>query len=216
MVRPSFRLRFFLLLFFTVPLVASAQVPVDYIKEGAVGWGIWYGQGRGTVDAAPDSASQEIKAYTNVLPAEIEGGGIVLGLSFGTWGISIGQDDTGEISINKTADPQGNGISSDDVTVLKVRRINRSFALIWQPARFFYFGVGEDTGHIEFQQTTSSGEKETKKIAYSNRFYSYGLAFGFDPKTNDLAPVFTFYVKHPISPGDFSGATTGLGAGLYF
>ncbi|MCP4295636.1 MAG: hypothetical protein GY786_08525 [Proteobacteria bacterium] len=193
----------------------SAQFRVEDYQKDAVGMGLWYGVGTLSFDAPKDSASNETKGYSDILPSTVEGQGYAIGLSYGSFGMNYGQD-RGETTVNKSADIQQNSNPGDDVYVYKVKRINRSLTILFQPFRYLYIGVGQDTGQIEFKQRSTLGINETKKIAYENNFYSWGLAFGFDPTKNTVAPIITIYSKIPQSRSSYYGVVSGMGLGVYF
>jgi len=195
---------------------ALAQNLNDIAGKKAVGVGIFYGTGEITVSAPPDSATAEVKGYSAVLPRTITGSGPALGLSFGRWGVVFGGDDN-TININKPADVSGTpGNLGDDPFVRSARRVNRSISILWQPYRWVYFGLGQDNGTISFEQVSTAGVQETRRFNYASSFYSLGLAFGFDPSKNRVAPIVTVFTKVPTSLTPFSGVTNAVGLGMFF
>ncbi len=212
-----FKIILYIIVFIVIafPNITTAQVRIEDYMKNAVGVGIWYGFGTMNLDAPPDSASAEVKGYHSVLPSSVPGSGAAIGLSYGSFGIQIGMDD-GEMIINKYADIQQNNVTTDDVYVKKARRRNLSIAFIFQPIRYVYVGYGEDRGNMIFEQRLPSSREETKRIGYNNKFYSVGVAFGFDPTKMAVAPVFTVYTKFHQSRDDFTGVILALGAGVYW
>jgi hypothetical protein len=194
---------------------ALAQINfADVANKKAVGIGIYYGYGTMDLQAAPASASNEVKGYTDVLPSSIPGTGFAIGLSYGHWGFVVGQDDN-TIGINKFADVnQTPGNAADDVYVMSVHRTNTSITVFWQPVRFFYFGLGQDMGSLAFDQINPNGQEVTHRIGYEHNFYT--LALGFDPEKNRVGPVFTIFTKRPTDPGNFDGPVNAVGLGIYF
>lgn len=194
----------------------AQQIGLPDLSKAVVGVGIWTAVGEINFDAVRDSASNEVKGYTAVLPSRVQGAGFGIGLSFGIWGVNFGFDQ-GEADIGKFADVnQTPGNAGDDPFVEKVRRTNRALVVLYQPVRWFYAGVGRDTGKMEFKQISAAGAKETKSIGYENDYYSLGLAIGFDPATSVTAPFVTAFTKIPMERGDFSGTVSGIGVGLFF
>ncbi len=204
-----------IVLFFLFPAISFGQFRIEDYQSGGVGIGIWYGVGSITFDAASSSASDEVQGYTDVLPSSAQGAGGAIGISFGDFGLNFGFD-VGELEIDKLADIQQNSDVSDDVLVIKARRINRSITVLFQPVRFFYLGFGTDIGTMEFVQKAPGEDRETNRIGYESPFYSLGVAIGFDPTESLVAPITTIYVKVPTSQTNFSGTVSGIGVGLFF
>ena len=207
---------FLFLLGIMVPQAALAQFRIEDYQKDAVGFGIWYGVGTLTFDAPPETATAEVKGYTAVLPTKASGAGPALGLSFGSFGLTVAFSDT-QIEVKKKADVQQTpGSAGDDVFVQTARMTSRRLMLLFQPARFFYLGVGQEEGTIEFTQVSAAGETQTKRVAIDNKFYSVGLALGFDPTKAGFAPIVTVFARFPASRGNFSGTVFGAGVGAFF
>lgn len=193
-----------------------AVVPTDLAKKKAVAFGFYYGVGALNIEAPPPSASNEVKGYTDILPSSVPGTGFSIGISYGLWGLIVGaNDDTGEL--NKYADVnQTPSNSADNVFVKTARRINTSLTLVFQPVRYLFFGLGQNTGSIAFDQINPNGTETTRRISYQNPFYSLGLAFGFNPETNRPGPVLAVFTEHPFAPGIFNGSINAVAVGWYF
>ena len=199
-----------------VPRAALAQFRIEDYQKGAVGFGIWYGVGTLTFDAPPETATAEVKGYTAVLPTKASGAGPALGLSFGSWGLTIAFSAT-QIEVKKKADVlQTPGSPNDDVFVQTARMTSRRVMLLYQPARFFFVGVGQEAGTMEFTQVSAAGEPQTKRIPIENEFYFVGLALGFDPTKGGFAPIVTVFTRLPASRGNFTGTVFGAGVGAFF
>jgi len=195
---------------------AKAQGLSDIAGKKAVGVGIFYGIGTIALNAPPDTASAEVKGYSAVLPATIDGAGMAIGLNFGKWGIVFGSDDN-TLEINKLADVLGTpGNTSDDMLVSTARRVNQSLTVMFRPYRWIYFGLGQDENTVSFNVTTPLGAQETHRFTTTSNFYSIGLAVGFDPEKNKVAPILTVYTKVPTERKDFGSSTTSAGFGVYF
>jgi hypothetical protein len=195
---------------------ARAQNVTDLTTRKAVGVGIFYGIGTINLSGPPDNATTEQKAYSAVLPSQLTGTGPALGFSFGQWGLLFGGDDNTHV-IDRSADVKGTpGNPADDVFVHSVRRVNSSITALWQPYRWVYFGLGKDMGSVSFSQTSATGTKETRRFNFSDDFYSLGLAIGFDPTRNKIAPILTVFTKVPTTQTAFNGVTNGAGFGFYF
>jgi hypothetical protein len=200
-----------------LPALAAAQVDLTSVAgKKAVGIGVFYAMGALTVDGAPANATPEIKGYTEILPTVIDGAGPGIGLSFADWGVVFGVDDN-TLDINRSADVNGTPANPlDDVFVYSARRVNTSVTMVWQPYRWWYVGLGRDSGSVAFDQLNASGTRAIHKISYENDFYTVGLGIGFDPRRSKVAPVLTVFTKHPMSPGAFTGVTNAVGLGIYF
>jgi hypothetical protein len=202
--------------FVAVAADARGQNVTDLTTKKAVGVGIFYGIGTINLAGPPDNATTEQKGYSGALPSQIAGTGPAIGLSFGQWGLVFGGDDN-TVAINRFADVKGTpGNPADDVFVHSVRRVNRSITALWQPYRWVYFGLGKDMGSVSFSQTSAAGTKETRRFNFSDDFYSLGLAVGFDPTRNKIAPILTVFTKVPTTQTAFNGVTNAVGVGFYF
>ena len=206
-----------LLALLALPSQAFAQSALFTEFKDATGVGIWFGGGTFKIDAAADSATPEVKGYTNIIPASISGIGPGVGVSFSSFGVNIGfssfEEDLGGVRADVNQTP---GNLADDVTVFSMKGTSTTIALLYQPVRWFYAGYGTEKGTIEFSQLSASGVQETRKLSIDYPFYSLGLAVGFDPTKSKIAPILTVFAKFPAKEGAFSGSTMGAGVGLFF
>ena len=183
--------------------------------HNAVGFGLWYGVAKFTPDAAPPATTNEIKGLTAVVPDSMRIAGPAIGISFSSWGINVGFGD-GQANVGALADVnQTPGTTADDVYVIAVRRSFRAVNVLVNPLRWLFLGYGKEEGTMEFIEGTAGGTGMTRKLPYSNAFYSLGVACCFDPRKGGFGPVFTFYAKIPTNRGDFTGTSLGLGLGVY-
>lgn len=200
-----------------IPATAQAQSALFSQAEDAVGVGVWYGWGRFSVNAPSDLASDEVKGYTDILPSKMTGVGPALGVSFSSFGLNIGvvsaEEDLEAVRADVNQTP---GNSTDDVTVLSMVSHTTSITFLYQPLRFLYLGYGSERGTIEFIQLSAGGMPERKKLPIDNKFYSVGLAIGFDPTQGKVAPILTVFGKIPADQSDFNGSSYGAGIGLFF
>jgi hypothetical protein len=193
-----------------------AQSAGRFTEQKAVGFGFYYGVGVVNFEAPPSNASNEVKGYTDALPTSVLGTGLSVGISYGRWGLIVGaNDDQGKI--NKYADVnQTPNNSADDVFVLSAHRINSSLTLVFQPVRYLFLGLGQNTGSISFDQINPNGTQTTRRVGYQNDFYSVGLAFGFNPESTNTGPVLAVFTEHPFAPGVFNGTINAVAVGWYF
>ncbi len=186
-------------------------------KDNIVGIGLWYGMGVMAFDTPPDSISNAIKGYNDIMPTSVTGGGPSLGVSYSDFGVNIGWNE-GTIKLNSTADIyQTPGNTADDVFVNEAVWNTRSISILYQPLRYVYLGYGRDMGTMEIVHSASSGIGD-KKYSIESDFVSLGFAFGFDPEATDLkiAPIVSGFIKYPLTVKEFYGPTIGFGVGVYY
>lgn len=183
--------------------------------HNAVGVGLWYSQATIHTEAAPDTATAEVRGYTAAMPDRITSRGPSFAISFGDWGLNLGFNE-GNAPVNARADVnQTPGIPADDPYVISLRRTSRTVSVLYSPLHWLYVGYGQETGTMQFQQVSVGGVGETRRIGFSHKFYSFGLAMGFDPRTHDFGLVFTLYGKVPAARTNFAGQEFGAGVGFY-
>ena len=188
----------------------------NLVPRKAVSFGFYYGIGVLNIEAPPSNASNEVKGYTDALPSTIAGTGLSIAISYGKWGIVVGgNDNTG--TLNKSADiHQTPTDPTDDVFIKSVHRLNTSLTLVFQPVRYLIFGLGQNQGSIAFDQINPDGSMSTRRIGYSNDFYSLGLAFGFDPESPKFGPILAIFTERPFAPGFANGTINAVAVGLWF
>jgi hypothetical protein len=202
--------------FFSIPNFAHAQYSSALSTPKAVGVAIWAGVSQIRIGAAPDSAPAKTRGLVDTLPETIQGQGGSVALNYGTWGVNLAATYF-NTDINKKADLQQDGDTSNDSEVVDMKGQNFAINFLYRPIRHVYVGYGVDIGTLTFQVVDpKDSQRRNEKIAYTKPFYVLAFAFGFDPDIPKIAPFFTVYGKFPGAPSDVSGVTYGAGVGVYF
>lgn len=131
----------------------SGKFVEDLIEAEILYSGLYIGEFKMNIDAPPDTATDEIKGYTAVLPETIEGRIGVVQFGFSRFSLNISFIDS-EFDINKSADiRQTPGNSADDVFVLSAIRKGVQLSLSYTPLSFITLGVGQDQSDMIFFST---------------------------------------------------------------
>ncbi len=190
--------------------------PTDLLTKKVVGVGIYYRSGSLGFSGTNGSVTNEVKGYADALPNSMTVTGYVIGVSYGHWGLTVGQDDDA-VTVNRNADVnQTPGNAADDVFVKTMRRENSSISLLFQPYRFLFLGLGRDSGTVTFDQVSAAGAAGTRRFNVTSDYYSLGLGLGFNPFNDKLAPVLVAFFKQPLQNTPFAGTYSGFGLGVYF
>ena len=185
-------------------------------SKTAVGFGLWYGVSRVTLDAAQPTATNEVKGLTDATPSKFNSGGPSLGISYGSWGLNVGFNE-GQTHVGALADVnQTPGNPADDVYLISLRRTSRTLGVLVNPLRWLFLGYGKEDGSMEYSEVPAgSPTGVTRKLPFSNSFYSFGVACCFDPRQGGFGPIFTLFAKIPTKRGDFTASEFGAGLGVY-
>ncbi len=185
-------------------------------SKDAVGFGLWYGVSKVTLDAAQPTATNEVKGLSAATPSSFRSAGPSIGISYGSWGLNVGFNE-GQANVGALADVnQTPGTTADDVYLISLRRTSRTVSVLVNPLRWLFLGYGKEEGSMEFSQVPAGGGTGvTRKLPFSNDFYSFGLACCFDPRQGGFGPIFSLYAKIPTKRGDFTASEIGAGLGVY-
>lgn len=199
-----------ILIMWSIPSTVYAQFGI--FQHDSLGFGLWFSLVNVNIDPAPSTVPDRVKAYTEILPPSFVGVGLGGGASWKNFGLDLGLNRT-EINVGKSADVQQNEDPSDDLFVIKARRLNQSWSILHHPFPFFYYGYGENQGRFEFGVRLPDDRRQVRRVGYFHKYYLLGMVNSFEwvPRPTPLYLLITLYVKVPLEAESFSGKLYGVG-----
>lgn len=177
--------------------------------------GVWMQLEQASLEfgTAPVTASNDIKGYTDVLPADIPATGGTFGLFFDKYFLTYSSFES-NFSIARSADVnQTPGNSADDVYVdtahLESDTLSVEFS-VGHPLGVFFVGVGNSKGEITF----NPGGTTESTIAFSNTDLILRILTGFSFDEGDGILEVSYNYYHPINERPLFNTRQGFGMGL--
>lgn len=198
---------------------ASGQAQVKELLNDAQGIVLQYNKVTLNFSGALNTATDDVKGYTAILPNDIEG-------TVNTFGIVINgfvfsrSDEEADFSIGKLADVnQTPGVSSDDVYVDAAKLKSQLITVTFVPVNTGFFllrlGAGKRKGEIQFHQTSSGGVKEVNTVSFSNTFFLLQLTGALSLSDNSVLGLSYMFLA-PLSEDNFQYRSQGLGLGIMY
>ena len=198
---------------------ASGQAQVKELLNDAQGIVLQYNKVTLNFSGALETAPDEVKGYTAVLPNDIESTVTTIGIVINGFVLSR-SDEEADFSIGKFADVnQTPGVSSDDVYVDAAKLKSQLITVTFVPVNTGFFllrlGAGKRKGEIQFHQTSSGGVKEVNTVSFSNTFFLLQLTGALSLSDNSVLGLSYMFLA-PLSEDNFQYRSQGLGLGIMY